>query len=268
MTKMIWVSVMVLAAVAIPARADDKLTVPLSDPARPATVRVNILTGSIRVKAYVGKEIIVEASTRSEKNQEPPVKEGLRRIQINSTGLEVEEDNNEVRIGTSAMHRPVDLQIQVPARTSLKLKTVNDGEIVVEGVQGDLEVSDLNGPVTLTGVSGSVVAHSLNAKVKVVMNQVDPQKPMSFSSMNGDLDVTFPSTMKANVKLKTQRGEVYSDFDVVVTSAPKATTEPARMEKGKYRVKLDQTVYGTINGGGPEMQFSNFNGSIYIRKGK
>jgi hypothetical protein len=25
-------------------------------------------------------------------------------------------------------------------------------------------------------------------------------------------------------------------------------------------------VYGTINGGGPEIHFTNFNGSIYIRK--
>jgi hypothetical protein len=31
-------------------------------------------------------------------------------------------------------------------------------------------------------------------------------------------------------------------------------------------VKMDKTVRGTINGGGPEMQFTNFNGEIYIRK--
>jgi hypothetical protein len=29
---------------------------------------------------------------------------------------------------------------------------------------------------------------------------------------------------------------------------------------------VDKTIYGTINGGGPEIQFSNFNGPIYIRK--
>lgn len=268
MKQAMWVSVVALAAAALPARAQDKLTVPLSDPARPATVRVNILTGSIRVKAYAGKDVVVEARPRAERASESARKDGMHRIAISSTGLEVEEDNNEVRVGASALHRAIDIDIQVPARTTLKLKTVNDGEITVDGVQGDLEASDLNGPVTLTNVAGSVVAHSLNEKVKVVLTQVDPQKPMSFSSLNGDIDVTLPAPVKANVKLKTQRGEVYSDFDVVMTAAPKTVTEPARTEKGKYRVKLDQTLYGTINGGGPEYQFSNFNGSIYIRRGK
>lgn len=266
MKNVMWVRVLAVAALALPMWGQDKLTVPLTDPSRPATLRASLLTGSIRVKGYAGKDVIVEAKSRQERASEPATKDGMRRIHINSTGLEVEEENNVVRVGTSSMHRPVDLEIQVPMRTSLKLKSTNDGEILVEGVQGDVEVSNINGPVTLTGISGSVVAHSLNDKVKVVFNQVDPQKSMSFSSLNGDIDVTFPAAVKANVKLKTQRGEVYSDFDIVMTAAPKVTTEATRTEKGKYRVKLDQSIYGTINGGGAEMQFSNFNGSIYIRK--
>ena len=42
--------------------------------------------------------------------------------------------------------------------------------------------------------------------------------------------------------------------------------EDDRGKGGKYRVKVDKTVKGTINGGGQEMQFKNFNGNIYIRK--
>jgi DUF4097 and DUF4098 domain-containing protein YvlB len=29
---------------------------------------------------------------------------------------------------------------------------------------------------------------------------------------------------------------------------------------------MDSTMKGTINGGGPEIQFKTFNGNIYIRK--
>lgn len=50
--------------------------------------------------------------------------------------------------------------------------------------------------------------------------------------------------------------------------APKVITEDSRNKSGRYRVHIDKTMYGTINGGGPEIQFKNFNGSIYIRKGK
>jgi DUF4097 and DUF4098 domain-containing protein YvlB len=100
------------------------------------------------------------------------------------------------------------------------------------------------------------------------MVQVDAQKPMSFSSMNGTIDVTLPASLKANVKLKADNGEVYSDFDIATQAAPAPVVEDSRSQKGKYRVRLDRTVNGTINGGGAEIQFSNFNGSIYIRKGK
>jgi hypothetical protein len=31
---------------------------------------------------------------------------------------------------------------------------------------------------------------------------------------------------------------------------------------------VEKAMRGVINGGGVEMQFSNFNGDIYIRKGK
>jgi DUF4097 and DUF4098 domain-containing protein YvlB len=131
-----------------------------------------------------------------------------------------------------------------------------------------LEVNHINGNITLTNVSGSVVAHSLNGNLVTILTAVDPQKPMSFSSLNGNIDVTFPPTLKANVKLKTDHGEVFSDFDIATRSPAAPIVEDSRSQKGKYRVRIDRTVYGTINGGGPEIQFSNFNGSIYIRKAK
>jgi DUF4097 and DUF4098 domain-containing protein YvlB len=42
--------------------------------------------------------------------------------------------------------------------------------------------------------------------------------------------------------------------------------EDNRGKGGKYKVKIDKNVRGTINGGGQEIQFKNFNGNIYIRK--
>ena len=49
-------------------------------------------------------------------------------------------------------------------------------------------------------------------------------------------------------------------------SSSQPIVEDSRGHGGKYRVKIDKTVKGTINGGGAELQFTNFNGQIYIRK--
>ena len=246
--------------------AGDRVAIPITDPARPVTLRADLVTGSIHVKTGATKEVIVEAKARGRDGKESGAREGMHRIAVNSTGLEAEEENNVVRVSAASHSQEVDLDIQVPTRTSLKLKTINGGDIVVDGVQGEIEVTNINGDVTLNNVGGSAVAHALNGKVKVTFTQVDPQKAMSFSSMNGDIDVTFPASLKANVRLKSDRGEVFSDFDLTLTTSAKPVVEDSRNNKGKYKVKIDRSVTGTINGGGPEFQFSNMNGGIYIRR--
>lgn len=250
----------------------DKISVNLSDPARPAFVKAGMVNGGITVKAYDGKEVIVEAHERNRERSggsdlSTSNEKGPHRITIATTGLTVEEENNEVRVSTDSYARAIDLTIMVPTHTSLKLRAVNDGDITVTGVDGEIDVDDVNGAVTLNNISGSAVAHALNEHVHVTFVKVNPQKPMAFSSLNGDIDVTFPADVKANVSIRSDRGDVFSDFDVQLqATAPKQEVEDGRQHGGKYRVKIDKTVRGTINGGGPEYQFTNFNGQIYIRK--
>lgn len=251
---------------------NNRVRVPITDASRPVQLRVHLLNGSITVKGADVKEILVEAKARGDEDGDESESrrerrsEGMRRIPMTSTGLNVEAENNQVRISTDAINRTSDLVITVPVHTSVSLHTVNNGDINVSGIDGELDVEDVNGSVTLKSISGSVVAHALNGRVLVTLNRVD-SKPMSFSSLNGDIDVTFPANLKANVSMRTDNGEVFSDFDVqLASSAPQQTVEDNRSHGGKYKVKVDKTVRGSINGGGPEIQFKNFNGNIYIRK--
>jgi len=241
----------------------DRVPITLSDPSRPALVKAELIQGGITVKAYDGKEVIVEARNRDSGGFDG----GPKRVVISSTGLSVEEENNEVHINTESHIRAIDLSISVPVHTSLHLRAVNEGDIVVSGVNGDIDVDDVNGSVTLNNISGSAVAHALNGKLLVTFKSINPQKSMAFSSLNGDIDVTFPADLKANVSLRSDMGDVFSDFDIQMkTAAAQPIVEDNRKEGGKYRVKIDKTVRGMIGGGGPEMQFTNFNGGIYIRK--
>jgi DUF4097 and DUF4098 domain-containing protein YvlB len=260
--------VLLTMAQPLSAQSDNKVTVPLSDPTRPVNLRAHLVSGSITVKGADVKEVVVEAKARGREDSGREGRaEGMKRIPMTSTGLNIEAENNQVRVSTDSYQRTIDLTITVPTHTSLSLHTVNDGNILVSGVDGELDINDVNGEVDLKNIGGSVVAHALNGHVLVTFNRIDPQKSMAFSSLNGDIDVTFPADLKANVSLRTDNGEVYSDFDVKVqATAPQQTVEDNRGKGGKYRVKVDKTVKGTINGGGQEMQFKNFNGNIYIRK--
>lgn len=243
----------------------DRVVVPLTDPSRPVELKANLVNGSITVRGYAGKEVIVQSASQKRDHHRDDERGGMRRVPMNASGIEVEEENNRVTVSAPPF-RGVSLDIQVPARASVRVKTVNGGNILIEGVDGETEAQNINGSVTLNNVSGSVVAHALNGRLTATFARVDPNKAMSFSSLNGTVDVTFPASLKANVKVKTEHGEVWSDFDIATTASSKPTVEAARDGKGKYRVKLDGWVYGTINGGGPQFQFSTLNGSIYIRK--
>lgn len=258
----------------------DRLTVPFSDPSRPGLVKVGLINGGITVKGYEGKEVIVEARVRTHKSSpDEDVDEerdrrknsktkGLKRIAITSTSLTVEEEDNVITVGVGSHSRTIDLNIQAPAKTSLKLSTINDGDIKVEQVEGEIEVNNTNGEVTLTNVSGSVVAHAFNGDLVVTMIRVDAGKAMSFTSFNGDVDVTLPASVRANAKMKTDQGDLYSDFDIRLEQKTQKLEEDTRKKGGKYKVKIEKAMYGAINGGGPEFQFATYNGDIYIRKGK
>ena len=249
--------------------AANKLTVPFSNPSRPGTVRVSLTSGGIRVRGYQGQTVIVETSVAEDDDDKDSKtqRQGLRRLRNMASGIVIEEDRNEIRIGSETPNRTVLLDIQVPVRTSLVLSATNDGDIVVDGVEGELELNNTNGAVTATKVSGTVIAHALNDDVKVTMTRVGT-KPMSFTSLNGDIDIVLPADIKANVRMQPGNGEVYSDFAIdLLPPSVQQSTEGPRSQGGKYRIKVDQVMVGRINGGGPDITFKTFNGDIRIRKG-
>src|SRR6266436_10402179 len=143
----------------------DRIPVTLSDPSRPARVKVSLVSGGITVKAYEGKEVVVEARVRNRESGRSD--SGPKRLSISTTGLTVEEENNEININTESFARAIDLQISVPVHTSLHLRAVNDGDIVVSGVDGELDIDNVNGSVTLNNIAGSTVAHALNGRLLV-----------------------------------------------------------------------------------------------------
>ena len=277
LTAILFLSAGILFTPAVRAQdSGEKVTVPLHDPSRPARIRASLMNGGITVRGADVKEVTVQTNSREDgepRHRRAPRHDetntdGMKRLDLPGVGLDVTEDDNQVNIKTS-FNQSSSLLITVPRRSSLQLKCMNGGDIVVEQVEGEIDATNLNGKVTLRNVSGSVLAHSMNGTVSATLDRIDPSKPMSFSTMNGDIDVTLPPTVKANVMMKTDNGSIYSDFEVKLT--PGSNISPnanGRQPDGTYHLKFDHGLRGSIDGGGPEYQFTSFNGQIYIRKKK
>jgi putative adhesin len=249
--------------------ATDRLTVPFSDPDRPGTLKVTLLEGSVSIKGTNRRDVLFVTNSqgardalRRRQQAEPPP--GMRRLS-QPAGFGVQERDNEMSV-SSSFDRHVDLEIEVPMRTRLQMSAVNGGGITVDGVDSEIEINTVSGGITLTGVAGSVVAHAVNGRIAATIARAAPQAPMAFTSLNGDIDVTLPPSVKANLRVRSDQGDVFTDFDVQLT----ASADASRTQRNGRAVRIDvnRSISGTINGGGPDFELRTFNGNIYVRKGK
>src|SRR4051794_14041203 len=114
-------AVLIAAGCAGVVLAQDKVTVPLSNPSQPATVQVRLLSGSINVTTGAPNQVVVEVtggSSGKRRGPEPPA--GMHRIE-GGGGIDAEEDHNTVTISGSMSRNNGDYNIQVPPNCSLKL---------------------------------------------------------------------------------------------------------------------------------------------------
>lgn len=263
--KNLFVTVLVLTAGVVFAQETQKIAIPLSNPNQKGSLEISVVNGSIDVVGYSGKEVIVEIETKEESKKITKGKNNMKKISVNSFEVSAEEKDNHVEISSSSWKNAIEVSIKVPQEFDLMLSAINQGDVTVTNVEGKMEVSNINGSVTMTNVSGSVQVNTVNGDIFVKLVSIFKDDPMSFTSMNGDIDLTIPSSTKASFKMKSDMGDIYTDFDMDINETkPKVKTEK---DGSTYRLELQNWVNGSINGGGPEYLFKNFNGDIIIRKG-
>lgn len=258
-------TVLCAGAAAVPAAqlATEGIPVPFSDPARIGSLRVRVHDGDIVIRGENRKDVLVIAqspgSTQNRRSTPPP---GFQ--QLNSGGgVTISEENNQMQIGATTT-RTTRLEIRVPTRINLTVSGHNGSGIEVDNVEGDIEADHHNGSIRLSNVGGSVVADTHNGVINVVLTRITGDKAMSFISWNGNVDVTLPASAKANLKLRSDRGDIFTDFQMQLrpSAAPQARTD-GRATK----IEINQSVYGAINGGGPEFELRTYNGDVFVRRG-
>ncbi|MEM9324085.1 MAG: DUF4097 family beta strand repeat-containing protein [Bacteroidota bacterium] len=253
---------------ALKAQDTDKkrLAITLANPGERGRLEVSQINGSITVAGYDGEEVIVEGESSAVDNERSkPAPAGMKRIASNPVRMSARQDNNVVEVSTESWKRRMDLSIKVPRNFDLHLGTVH-GTIDVKDIEGELEVSGVNGGIVLEEITGSAVCNTVNGAVKVRLKKVTADVPMSFVTLNGDVDITLPEAVKAQAKMRSERGEIFSDFDMVI-SPSETTKSPKEKNPNEYEISIDEWTIGAINGGGPEHTFKNMNGDILIRKG-
>jgi len=152
-----------------------------------------------------------------------------------------------------------DFKLEVPELTNLILKTVNDGDILVQKRQGRFHHSQCQWPYRTAGHLGAVHCQTVNGRIRAAFRE-NPVANCAFTTVNGDLDVRF-HPICVDFQLKTFNGEIFTDFPVSYLPA-KAGTE--KREKGHYVYRSHSFQGMRVGNGGPEIKMETLNGDIVI----
>lgn len=237
------------------------------------TVEVDNVFGSIEVTGTTSNQVqlVVTKTIRAESQEQL---EAARK----EVTLDISQSDSNVRLYVNSpfrcqwcddctnFHRDVgyvvkmDFHLQVPNKTELKLRTVNEGDIRVQGVTGNYLVRNVNGGIEMVDVAGSGKARTVNGGVKVTFRE-NPQANSEFASLNGNVELYFARNLSADFRFKTFNGGIYTDY--LLTALPqRAPTEERR--NGKFVFRSDRYTGGRVGSGGPEITVENFNGDIHV----
>jgi hypothetical protein len=251
------------------AQGASEFTVPLTDPAKRGKLKAHLNYGSITVKGTGRKDVLVKYKAENEDEDKHRGKneknlEGMKRVSGGGMDLEASENNNYVKISSDSWNNKMDLEVEVPSGFDLDIHTYNDGDLMISNIQGELVLTNYNGEITALNISGTAVATTYNGDIKITFDKITDNTPMAYSTYNGDIDLTMPAATKATFKMKTEQGEIYTGFDMEITSSGPVQKKDSK--SGTFKIVIDDWKKGNINGGGAEVTMKNYNGDIYIRK--
>ncbi|GAB3511468.1 hypothetical protein GCM10027442_21340 [Emticicia fontis] len=277
-------------------------------------VQIAVQQASVTIQGVDGNEVSIE-QTGENRKELPKEAEGLRLVTggiVDNTGVgaSAEIEGNVLKIIIPKNRYTGVLTIKIPKSLDLSvMESQNWGEqkIVISDIAGEIELKTNNSKAYLNDITGPLVANTGHGKIFVTYSKLAQSSPSSISA-SGAIDITLPTDAKANLKIRSYYGDLFTDWDIAATKkenksvassgaktingqGDKSSDDNVSVKvKGYARnddddnerdiFKRDQFVYvassgsktdsfeGTINGGGVVIDLKSSNGNIYIRKKK
>ncbi|MFA5262574.1 MAG: DUF4097 family beta strand repeat-containing protein [Opitutaceae bacterium] len=191
-------------------------SVNFKDPAQPGRLKIYISRGDLHVRAGESPtEVSVKSDATPDKGQEPR-KDGLRVLSDTSANFSLTVNDNVAELSYGKDSWPegssADFDVTVPRNTSLEIENGWGGDVIVEKLTGDVQIKGMNCEVKLVDLSGGTSVETMNGDIDASFALLPADKPVSFSSMNGEVSLRIPSDAKAKVRFRTHHGSILTDF--------------------------------------------------------
>ena len=242
-----------------------------------AILQIYNISGSIKIEGTGGNKVNIETDKTISAENEKDLETGKKEFRLN---FEQKNDTITAYIASPFDSRPrrnnynndheinydynVDFSVKVPSGINLRISTVNNGIVLIENVNGVLNVNNVNEEIKITNAGNTTHANTVNGDVTVTYLK-NPPEESSFTTINGDINVTFREDLSADIQFKTMNGDLYTDFPAarLLPAAVKKVQEK-RNNSTVYKLSSETSVrYGK---GGKTFRFETLNGSVYIKK--
>ncbi len=137
-------------------------------------------------------------------------------------------------------------------RGRIRASTVS-GDLRLDDVVGDLRGKSVSGSLTTRGALDGLEFESVSGDVEF-RGDFRGTGTFSANTHSGDLRLTLPENLAANLELKTFSGDMRTEF-------------PLTLQPGAEVGRRTREMRTTINGGGARVRLGTFSGDITIQKG-
>jgi DUF4097 and DUF4098 domain-containing protein YvlB len=243
----------------------------------PHTLEVRAINGSITVEAYDGRdvEMTVDKSIVADTDDDLRAAQRDVRLDVSDNAADIKAIVRQPSQGTCGQkngvwdrhwHEPsysvkFDITLRVPRDTNVQLCTINDGNLTVSGTRGDFAIQGINGSIAMVDVAGSGDAVTINGRVTASFIAA-PRGPSLFKSINGDIEVTMPDGLDAELRMKSFNGGLFTDFEVQPVATQVTAEREQRNGMTVYRSKGFTTV--RAGNGGPQLTLETLNGDVRV----
>jgi len=219
-------------------------TYPLDNSGRVGLENIN---GDVTIEVWDRAEIRVYAVKQA---SSPERLEALKiEVDASSRGVFIDTrypNSRDLGFADRHGHSEVEYTLTVPIFASIDGVDLVNGDLLIDGVEGDIEADTVNGTIVVRGAGGEIELDTVNGGIELQLGSV-VNHDVTLGSVNGTIVVVL--TGGAEIRAETVNGRISNDFGIEV-------------RKGKY---VGSSMNGSIGGGGPVVEIETVNGGIRVQ---
>lgn len=244
-----------------------------------AVLTVYNVFGSVKVEGYDGDKVVLEIDKKITAKSPGELEKGKEEFKF-----QIEQIQDSIIVYVSAPYdsRPrykrynyedrkdiryeywLNFVVKVPHAMRLRVSTVNNGNINVANVYGNLFVTNVNGSIGIENAKGITKATTVNGDLSIKY-AANPQAASRYHTINGDITVYYKTDLDAELYFKSMNGSYYTDFDNT-TPISNLLVKDAEVNNKGTQYKLLKNTGVKIGSGGKQFHFETLNGNVYIKK--